>query len=135
MTQEHITRPPTYFAVFVALLVLMGATLGAAAVDIGRWNIVIALSIAVIKTVLIVLFFMHLLHSVSLVKFVAFAGVVWLTIGAAFTFADYFTRGWMMPTENVYLPRTSDRTSPGHELDLPAATHPPLSGDERQPDE
>jgi cytochrome c oxidase subunit 4 len=137
MSREHVTRPPAYFAVFVALLVLMGATLGAAAIDFGRWNLVIALSIAGIKTVLIVLFFMHLLHSISLVKFVACAGIVWAAIGAAFTLADYFTRGWKTPTEQVYLPRADDRASPGHEVVPPAATYPPLSadGDERETDE
>ena len=137
MTQEHVTRPPTYFAVFVALLILVGATWGAAQVDFGRWNIVVALGIAGIKTILIVLFFMHLLHSIPLVKFFACAGVVWLGIGAVFTFADYLTRGWKTPMENVYLPRTEDRASPDHETVPPAATFPlpPANREERDLEE
>ena len=124
MTKEHVTSPLTYFVIYVILLVLVGATLGAAWIEAGQLNIVIALAIAVIKTVLIVLFFMHLLHSVPLVKFVAFAGVVWLAIGAALTFADYMTRGWTTPMEPVVLPRAVDRTHAEGETVPPAATHP-----------
>ena len=128
MTQQHITRPPTYFAVYVALLILVVATWAAAQPwahgHLGRWSIVVAMTIALVKTVLIVLFFMHLLHSIALVKFFACAGVVWLAIGAAFTFADYFTRGWMTPMENIYLPGLEDRSLPEHETTPPAATHP-----------
>ena len=113
MTQEHVTTPLTYVIIYVILLILVGATLAATWIPAGPWNIVIALAIAAVKTVLIVLFFMHLLHSIPLVKFVALAGVVWLTIGAALTFADYMTRGWTTPMEPVVLPRAVDRADPG----------------------
>ena len=129
MTKEHVTSPLTYFIIYAILLVLVGATLGAAWIEAGQWNIVIAMAIAIVKTVLIVLFFMHLLHSIPLVKFVAFAGVIWLVIGAALTFADYMTRDWTTAVEEVVLPRAVDRTSPGGETERPAATHPmPAAG-------
>ena len=124
MTQEHVTSPLTYFVIYVVLLLLVGATLAATLVPAGPWNIIIALAIAAVKTVLIVLFFMHLLHSIPLVKFVAFAGVVWLALGAALTFADYLTRGWTTPMEPVVLPRAADRTHAEGETVPPAATTP-----------
>ena len=51
----HIVPRRTYFMVFVALLVLMFATIAAAYVDLGGWfNIILALTIASLKALLII---------------------------------------------------------------------------------
>jgi cytochrome c oxidase subunit 4 len=89
------TRPPTYFAVFVALLLLTAATWGVAYLPLGEWHTVLALAIAFAKAALVLLFFMHLLHSTRLTWLCIGAGLFWLGIMFALTFSDYLTRHWL----------------------------------------
>lgn len=96
--EHHVIPVRTYLAVFVALLVLLIATVGAYYVDLGPLNIVVALTIAIIKAVLIVLYFMHVRYSSRLVWVFAGATVVWLIIMLGLTFADYISRGWLSTT-------------------------------------
>ena len=89
-----------YVIVFVILLVLLVATVGVAFVDLGPWNLPVGLSIAVTKAVLILLVFMHVRYSGSLIWLVAGAGFFWLAIMLLFTLADYLTRSqlpWFSP--------------------------------------
>ena len=88
-------KPPTYFLIFAALLVLTTATWGVAYLPLGEWHTVLALAIAITKALLVLLFFMHLLHSTRLTWVVAAAGVFWLGIMLALTFSDYLTRHWL----------------------------------------
>jgi cytochrome c oxidase subunit 4 len=83
-----------FFAVFVALLLLLALTVEVARHDLGRWNFVAAMAIASTKAILIILYFMHVRHSVQLTKLVVCAGFVWLAILFTFSLADYWTRGW-----------------------------------------
>ncbi|HET7004995.1 MAG TPA: cytochrome C oxidase subunit IV family protein [Candidatus Binatia bacterium] len=84
----------TYYLVFSGLLALTLLTTGVAFVDLGPWNTVIALTIAVAKALLVAAYFMHLRHSQRLTLLVAGAGVIWLALLMAFAFADYLTRIW-----------------------------------------
>jgi cytochrome c oxidase subunit 4 len=88
-------KPPTYFLVFAALLVLTGTTVLVAYLPLGPWHTVAALAIAVAKALLVLLFFMHLLHSTRLAWVAVAAGVFWLGIMLALTFSDYLTRHWL----------------------------------------
>jgi cytochrome c oxidase subunit IV len=89
----HVVVPvKVYLWVFFALMVLLVLTLYAASMDLGEWNIVIAITIAVVKAVLVVLFFMHLYYSTKLVKLFGAAALFWLAILFALTLGDYFTR-------------------------------------------
>jgi len=47
-------------AVYAALVILTGLTVAAAGINLGQFNILVALVIAAIKAALVVLFFMHL---------------------------------------------------------------------------
>ena len=82
----------TYYSVFGALLALTLLTTGIAYVDLGPFNVAVALTIAVIKALLVMLFFMHLKHSSPLVQIFAGAGVFWLLILLTFTLSDYLSR-------------------------------------------
>ena len=62
------TSIKTYTLVFVSLLVLTAATTVVATIDLGPFNVVMALVIAVVKMMLVALFFMHLRHSTVLTK-------------------------------------------------------------------
>jgi len=90
---EHITSRKIYFLVFAALIVLTVVTWLVAQVDLGWANDVVALTIAVTKAVLVLLFFMHVRYSTRMTILTATAGFFWLVILIGLTLADYLTRG------------------------------------------
>ena len=91
-----------YLSVFAALLGFTALTTGIAFVDLGRvGNISVALTIAVIKAVLVMLYFMHLRYSSYLTILFASAGVFWLGIMLVLTLSDYISRGWVSLFEAV----------------------------------
>ena len=85
----------TYTIVFVALLILAALTTGIAYIDLGPFNTVVALAIAVLKMCLVGLFFMHLWYSRGLNRIVVLAAFFWLALMVSFTLADFFTRSWI----------------------------------------
>ena len=101
---EHIVPVKNYVAVFVALLFFTGLTTKVAYIDLGQtaigkthvidWNTVAALVIAVVKMLLVVLFFMHVKYSPGLTRLVVVAGFFWLAIMIALTLSDELARGW-----------------------------------------
>jgi cytochrome c oxidase subunit 4 len=95
---EHIVQPRIYIAIFLALMVGTALTLLAAFYDFpGPLNAVVALTIAVVKATLVVLYFMHVRYSGRLVWLVIVAALLWLVIMFAITFSDYWTRAWQPP--------------------------------------
>jgi cytochrome c oxidase subunit 4 len=93
--REHIVSRKIYFAIFTALVVLTVVTWSVAKIDLGRMNAVVALTIAVIKGTLVVLYFMHVRYSSRLTWVFVGAGFFWLAIMVALTLGDYMTRGWL----------------------------------------
>jgi len=95
---EHIVQPRIYITIFLALMVGTALTLLAAFYDFpGPLNAVVALTIAVVKATLVVLYFMHVRYSGRLVWLVIVAALLWLVIMFAITFSDYWTRSWQPP--------------------------------------
>ena len=92
---EHVTSRKIYYAIFAALLALTFVTVTVARVDLGPFNTIVALTIAVTKAVLVVLFFMHLRYSTRLTKLVVVGGFLWLALLIGFTMADEMTRAWI----------------------------------------
>jgi cytochrome c oxidase subunit IV len=91
---EHIVPKRVYYTIFVILMVCTLLTVWVAFLDLGVLNTVAALAIAVFKTTLVVLFFMHVKYSTRLTWAVVVGSVFWLGILLAFTMGDYLTRGW-----------------------------------------
>jgi cytochrome c oxidase subunit IV len=91
---EHIVPRTTYFAVFAALLVGTAITVVAANIDFGRMNDVIAMTIAVTKMMLVLLFFMHVRYSSRLIWVIVASMFFWLIILLALTLTDYASRDW-----------------------------------------
>ena len=83
----------TYWFNGIALLAFLALTIGAAYLNLGPFNTVIALLISVAKATLIALFFMHLRYSKPLTWIIAGAGVFWLGIMLVLALSDYMTRG------------------------------------------
>lgn len=94
---EHIVPRTTYFAVFGALLVGTAITVAAATIDFGPMNDVIAMTIAVSKAMLVLLFFMHVRYSSRLIWVVVCSMFFWLFILLALTLSDYRSRDWFSP--------------------------------------
>ena len=87
--------PKLYFLVFAVLIVLTAVTVWVAYIDLGPLNTVVALTIAVCKTLLVILYFMHVRYSSRLTWVFASVGFFWLAILIAFTLSDVRTRPWL----------------------------------------
>jgi cytochrome c oxidase subunit IV len=94
---EHIASRKIYYFVFFSLLILTLLTWRIAYIDLGRWNTVVALIIAICKASLVVTFFMHLRWSASVVRLVLFAAIFWLAIMLTLTAGDFFSRSNVQP--------------------------------------
>jgi cytochrome c oxidase subunit IV len=81
-----------YWKTFAALLALLGLTWGIGYLDLGPFNLIFALGVAIAKALLVAMFFMHVKGSSRLLHLAAAAGILWLFILIALTFADYTTR-------------------------------------------
>jgi cytochrome c oxidase subunit 4 len=90
----HVTPLWIYFSVFFALSLGTILTVAASRFDLGMWNTPIALIIATIKAVLVILYFMHVIHSTRLTWVVVIGSFLWLGVLFVLTFADYLTRDW-----------------------------------------
>lgn len=104
-----VPKVGTLVSVWATLIVLTGLTSAASYVDVGEWNIVVALLIAVTKASLVVWIFMGVRHVTTLTRLFVAAGLVWLFIMILITFSDYRTRSW------TYQPKPW-ATNPAHGL-------------------
>ncbi len=91
---DHIVPTRVYYVVCVALMVGTYLTVQAAFFDLGAFNTVVAVGIAVIKATLVVLFFMHVKYSTRLTWAIVAGSLFWLGILLVLTFNDYLTRAW-----------------------------------------
>lgn len=89
---EPITPTRTYYTVFAALITLTLVTVAVSFLELGSWHTTVGVLIGVVKASLVVLFFMHLLHSSKLAWLAALAGLFWLFIMMGLTLSDYLTR-------------------------------------------
>ena len=92
---EEVVRPKVYVLTCIALLALLALTWAIAYVDLGPFNLIVALAVAIAKVIIIALFFMHIKGSSRLLHFAAVAGVIWLLFLISLTLGDYATRGWV----------------------------------------
>ena len=91
--------------VYVVLMILLAATVGASFINLGGYfNIILAMLIACTKAAMVIWIFMHVKQGGRLVWFFATAAFIWLGIMFIYTFADYGTRS--------RLPRAEDQLQP-----------------------
>ena len=93
---HHVTSQGTYFAIFAALMVLTALTVWVAFQDFGAMNVPIAFAIATIKATVVVLFFMHVIHSPRLTAAILVGSLIFVGILFVLTFSDYLSRLWPM---------------------------------------
>jgi cytochrome c oxidase subunit 4 len=93
---EHVVSQKTYIWVWVGLMLLMIATAGLSRVNLGEWSTVVAMGIAVVKAMLVILFFMHVRYeSQKMTWVVVLAGFFWLALLLGLTMTDYLSRGYI----------------------------------------
>jgi cytochrome c oxidase subunit 4 len=83
-----------YLVIIFTLMTLTVATWLIAFINLGIFNPVVALTIAVIKAVLVILFFMHVRYSSKLTMVTVGAGFFWLLILITLSLLDYISRSW-----------------------------------------
>ncbi len=91
---EHVVGPKVYGIIFGALMFFTATTVGASYLELGTFNAVVALGIAVIKAVLVILFFMHVKYSSRLTKLTVAAGFFTFVVLITMTMTDYISRAW-----------------------------------------
>ncbi|MBO0694631.1 MAG: cytochrome C oxidase subunit IV family protein [Verrucomicrobia bacterium] len=92
---EKVVQPKVYVRTCIALLALLALTWAIAYIDLGPFNLIVALAVAIAKAIVIALFFMHIKGSSRILHLAAVAGVIWLFIMISLTLSDYSTRGWV----------------------------------------
>jgi len=92
---ERVVPPRLYLTIWAALMILTLLTTGVAFIDLGLLNPIVALTIAVCKATLVVLFFMHVYYRTRLTWIFIAAGVLWLGLLIGFVLTDALTRGWI----------------------------------------
>lgn len=85
----------TYILIWAILICATFTTLGVAFIDLGPWNIVVAMMIAFTKMSLVVLYFMHVKQQSNLTKIFVLGGFLFLGILIFMAMTDYGTRSWM----------------------------------------
>lgn len=81
-----------YVATFVGLLLLTALTFGLAFLDLGGWDTSVAMAIGGAKSLLIVLWFMHLVEHRNSGRLALAVGVALALVLIAFTVMDVRTR-------------------------------------------
>lgn len=91
----HHQAPLTmYFVIFGVLMVLTVVTVAVSRIDLGAFNLPVAMAVAIAKATVVILWFMHVIHSPRLTWIVVISSFLWLAVLFVLTFADYLTRVW-----------------------------------------
>lgn len=83
----------SYVLTYLALMALLLATVGAAYINLGRFNLPLTLAIASLKAGLVVVFFMHIRETVRLIWLYALLSLVFISYLFGGAIFDLITRG------------------------------------------
>jgi cytochrome c oxidase subunit 4 len=105
----HVSPVSLYITIFLALMVLTAATVGAAYINLGSFNFPVAMVIAIFKASLVVWFFMHVKYQSHLTKLTLATGLFFLAILLGMMLIDYSSKSFLpMP------PQTDSMGEIGH---------------------
>jgi cytochrome c oxidase subunit 4 len=113
MTSSHIPSVKSLVSVWAALICLTWTTVGVSYIELGEFNVVIALVIALIKASLVAWIFMGVRFSAPMTRLFVVAGLVWLMIMIVITSGDYATRRYdYQPKSWTPAPATPSKVPP-----------------------
>ena len=84
----HIVPMPVLLAVWGALVVLTVVTVAATWIDLGRFNLLLAMAIATVKASLVVLYFMHMRYDRPFNAIVFVAALLFVALFVGITLID-----------------------------------------------
>jgi len=84
----HVMPPSVLIGTAAALLALTAVTVTSSRIDLGEWNVIVALAIACTKAALVALFFMHLKYENRFQLVVLVSAVVFAVLFVAFVVFD-----------------------------------------------
>jgi cytochrome c oxidase subunit 4 len=90
--EAYIVQYKTYVYVWIALLLLLAATIAAAKVEFSKYSVLVNLLIASVKAGLVLFFFMHLKYERWILKAMLLMVIATLTAVIALFFADVMFR-------------------------------------------
>jgi cytochrome c oxidase subunit IV len=93
----HPSSSRIYLVILGLLLVLTCVTVGAAYVDFGSFNLIIAVLIATVKATLVAMFFMHLRHDPPLNAIIFVSSLIFLGLFLLFPLIDIQSRDKVVP--------------------------------------
>ncbi|HEX2836122.1 MAG TPA: cytochrome C oxidase subunit IV family protein [Thermoanaerobaculia bacterium] len=91
---HHQSSLMVYFAVFATLMILTVLTVWVSRFDLGEMNTAVAMAVAIVKATVVILWFMHVIHSPRLTWIVVICSFLWLAVLFVLLFSDYLTRHW-----------------------------------------
>ncbi len=94
--EHHVVSWRVYLTIFAALAVLTTLSVVVTSFDFGPLNLIVALSVALAKSALVVLYFMHARYSSRLTGVVIAAALAFFVILVFLTWTDYASRGWAL---------------------------------------
>ena len=112
MSAGHISPKRTYYLIFGTLMVMTAVTVLVAFINIGILNFPVALTIAIFKATLVILFFMHAKYASRLTKLVVGGAFFFLFILLGLTMTDYMSRGWYTSPRGTTTAGTLPRAGP-----------------------
>ncbi len=90
--EPYSGRAKTFVLVWIALVILTGATIQAAELRMGEWSMLANLLIASTKASLVLWFFMHLKYEKRIFKLLFLVPVATITVIIGLTFFDIWYR-------------------------------------------
>ena len=90
--EDHIGSYRTYVLIWVALMLLLAATIIVAKVEVSQYSVLLNLLIATVKAGLVLFFFMHLKYERWFLKGILFMVLLILASVIGLTFSDVWYR-------------------------------------------
>jgi len=84
----HVMPPSVLIGTAAALLALTAVTVTSSRIDLGEWNVVVALAIACTKAALVALFFMHLKYENRFQLVILVSAALFAVLFVAFVMFD-----------------------------------------------
>jgi len=92
-TSPHVIPLKVYLGIGATLMVFTLITVLAVQIDLGFFNIILALAIATTKALLVAFFFMHLYYDNKMLFFIFATSIFFLSVLISLTLADTLRRG------------------------------------------
>jgi cytochrome c oxidase subunit IV len=124
----HVSPKSTYYLIFGTLMVATVVTVFVAFLNLGVLNFPVAISIAIVKATLVILFFMHAKYSSRLTKLIVGGAFFFLLVLLTLTMTDYMSRGWHTSPRGTTTAGTQLRVGPP-----PAEEPAPVGAEPGQP--